>query len=72
LRLLGLVSGLVSGSDRGKLLIKAAHREVVESEGTYALREPGEAYGLKFAAEKAALRAENAFIWNESIDEATT
>jgi hypothetical protein len=37
---------------KSELGFKAAHREVIESEGTYALREPREAYGLKFAAEK--------------------
>jgi hypothetical protein len=38
----------------------------------YTLREPIEAYGVKFAAENEALRAENTVVWNEGIDEATT
>jgi hypothetical protein len=43
---------------------------VIEADGIYALRESAEGYGLKFAAEKAALRAENTFFWNETVDEA--
>ena len=33
---------------KSELGFKAAHREVIEADGTYALREPAEAYGLKF------------------------
>ena len=57
---------------KGELGFKAAHRDVIEGDGSYALREPAEDYGLKFAAEKAALGAENTFFWYESIGEATT
>jgi hypothetical protein len=45
---------------------------VIEGDGCYALREPAEDYGLEFAAEKAALGAENTFSWDESIAQATT
>ena len=34
-----------------ELGFKAAHREVTELEGTYALREEGEAYGRSFGGE---------------------
>jgi hypothetical protein len=36
----------------GELGFKAAPRDVVEVDGTHSLREPAEAYGLSFAAEK--------------------
>ena len=55
-----------------KLGLKAAHRDVIEGDGSYALREPAGAYRLKFAAENKALSTENTFFWNESFDEATT
>jgi putative transposase len=42
-----------------------AHREVTELEGTYALREEGEAYGLNFDGENEALSSENTRFWNE-------
>jgi hypothetical protein len=54
-----------------ELGFRAAHRDVVEADGTYALREPAEAYALGFAAENEALRAENTLFWDETIDEAT-
>jgi hypothetical protein len=38
----------------------------------YTLREPIEAYGLKFAAENEALRSQNTFFWNERVDGVTT
>jgi hypothetical protein len=44
---------------------------VIEADGTHALREPAEAYGLSFAAENAALTSQNTFFWNELVDEAT-
>jgi hypothetical protein len=55
-----------------ELGFRAAHRDIVESDGTYALREPGEAYGSRFAGENEALRFQNTFFWNEIVDEATT
>ena len=36
---------------KSELGVRATHRDVVEVEGTYALREAAEAYGLSFAAE---------------------
>ena len=57
---------------KNELGFKAAHRDVIEVDGSYALREPGEAYGFRFAAEKEALRTQNTFFWDENIDEAST
>jgi hypothetical protein len=45
---------------------------VIEADGSYALREPMDAYRLKFAAENEALSSQNTFFWNEIVDEATT
>jgi putative transposase len=56
---------------KSELGLKAAHRDVVESDGSYVLREPAEAYALKFAGENEALRSQNTFFWNEIVDEAT-
>jgi hypothetical protein len=36
---------------KGDLGIKAMHREVLETDGTYALREPSESYTGKFVGE---------------------
>jgi REP-associated tyrosine transposase len=51
---------------------KAAHRDVIEKNGSYALHESPEAYGLKFAATNEALRHQNTFLWDETVDEART
>ena len=42
-----------------ELGFKAAHREVMELEGSYALREEGEAYGTNFGGETEVLRLES-------------
>jgi putative transposase len=39
--------------------IKAMHREVLEADGTYALREPSEAYTRNLTGENKALSSEN-------------
>jgi hypothetical protein len=36
---------------KSELGSKAAHRDVIQAVGSYALREPTEAYGLSFPAE---------------------
>jgi hypothetical protein len=51
---------------KSELGLKAAHRDVVEYDGSYVLREPAEAYALKFAG----VRSQNTFFWNEIVDEA--
>ena len=55
---------------KNQLDVKASHRDVIETDGTYALREAGETYGLEFAAKSEAQRAQNMFFWNEIFDEA--
>jgi hypothetical protein len=40
-----------------ELGFKADHRDVIESDGSYVLREPAEAYALKFAGGNEALRS---------------
>jgi len=44
---------------KSELGFKASQREVIEGDGSHALREPAEAYGLKFASENEALRSQN-------------
>jgi hypothetical protein len=57
---------------KGELGFKAAHREVIEAGGMYALREESEAYGSHFGGESEALRLENARFWNQNPDAAAT
>jgi len=56
---------------KNDLGIKAIHREVLETDGTYALREPSEAYTRNLTGENDALSSENTLPWNEIVDEAT-
>jgi putative transposase len=56
---------------KSELGVKAAHRDVIEADGSYALREPAGAYGLSFAAQSETLRSQNTFLWNQIVDEAT-
>ena len=44
---------------KNELGAKAMHREVVQADGTYALREPAEAYARNFTRENEALSSEN-------------
>jgi len=44
------------------------HREMVQADGTYALREPAEAYAPNFTGENEALSSENTLPWNESLE----
>jgi hypothetical protein len=52
-------------------IFKAAHRDVIEGDGSYVLREPAGAYALKFAGANGALRSQNTFFRNEIVNEAT-
>ena len=58
-------------SVKNDLGVKAAHREVLAVDGTYALREPSEAYTRNLTSENEALMSQNTFFWNEIVDEAT-
>jgi hypothetical protein len=53
---------------KNDLGIKAMHREVLETDGTCALREPSEAYTRDLTGENEALRSENTLRWNESLE----
>ena len=53
---------------KNDLGIKAMHREVLETGGTYALREPAGAYARHFTGENEALSSENTLLWNESLE----
>ena len=55
-----------------ELGFKAAHREVIEAGGMYALREGSEAYGSNFGGKNEALRFENARFWNENPESTAT
>ena len=57
---------------KNDLGVKAKHREVIEADGSYALREPPEAYAGKFTGENEALSSENTILWDESVDHART
>jgi hypothetical protein len=51
---------------------RASRREVTETEGTFTLREPEEAYTDVFAVENEALRLDNRHLWDESLPETAT
>ena len=53
---------------KSDLGVKAAHREVLEADGTYALREPSEAYTRNLTGENKALSSENTLPWNENLE----
>lgn len=57
---------------KNELGFKASHRDVIEWNGSHALREPAEAYGRKFADESEALTSQNAFLWDEIAEQAKT
>ena len=57
---------------KNDLGVKARHRDVIEADGTYALREPSEAYAGKITGKIEALRAQNTILWDESVDDTST
>jgi putative transposase len=57
---------------KNDLGVKAMYREVLETDETYALREPAEVYAGKFAGKIEALRTQNTILWDESVDDART
>jgi len=50
---------------KSELGSKSAHREVIEVDGTYALREEGKAYEHEIGRENETLRFENTQYWND-------
>lgn len=57
---------------QNQLGFKAAHRDVIEANGSYALRERGEAYNGDFGGESEPLRLENTVFWDENGGTADT
>jgi putative transposase len=57
---------------KSELGVRAMHREVVQSDGTSALREPSEAYMGKFTGKSDVLRLENTIFWDENDETAET
>ena len=51
---------------KSDLGIKAMHREVLETDGTYALHEPSESYTRNLTDENEALSSENTIFWEEN------
>jgi hypothetical protein len=60
------------GKVKGELGIKALHRELEQADGTYALRESGEAYRGQFDIKNEALRLENTLPWERIPEVAAT
>jgi CO/xanthine dehydrogenase Mo-binding subunit len=52
--------------------VKAMHRDVIEADESYALREPAELYAGNFSGKNDALRSENSILWDENLDSANT
>ena len=57
---------------KNDLGVKARHRDVIEADGSYALRKPSDAYAGKFTGKNDALRLENTVLWDESVNDART
>jgi len=57
---------------KNDLGVKARHRDMIEADGSYALREPSEAYAGKCTGKIDALRTQNTILWDESVDDART
>jgi putative transposase len=57
---------------KNKLGAKVMHRDVIEADESYALREQSEAYGHEFASESDPLRLENTISWDENAETAET
>ena len=53
-------------------MITMLHREFEQVDGTYALRESGEAYRGQFDSKNEALRAENTLPWERITEVAAT
>lgn len=52
--------------------MKATHREVIEADETYTLREPAAAYARNFIGKTEALSSENSILWDENLESAST
>ncbi len=57
---------------KSELGVKAMHRDAIEIDGTYALREPSEFYAGNLTGKIEVLSTENTFFWDESVENAVT
>ena len=57
---------------KNQLGVKAAHHDIIEDDGGYALRKPAEAYAGNFSGRIEAVRSENTVLCDESVDDART
>ena len=57
---------------KSELGIEALHRKVAEVGGTYALREPSEAYAGNFEGESDALMPKNTIPWEKNAESTGT
>jgi putative transposase len=57
---------------KGELGLKATYREVIEADGTYALREAAQLTDSNSPLESEALRSQNTVFWDETVDEVRT
>jgi putative transposase len=48
---------------QGELGLKARYREVIEADGTYALRDAAQSYGLDFPDEREPRNIQNTLFW---------
>jgi len=53
---------------KSELGVKAAHREVVQRDETYTLREPGDAYGAETLGESDTLKTQNTILWDANAE----
>jgi hypothetical protein len=65
-------SGTFVEKVKSELGVRATHREIVEVDRTYGLREPSQAYGSEFASENEALMLKNTIQWQKNAEIAQT
>jgi hypothetical protein len=52
--------------------VKAMHRDIIQPDESYALREPAELYAGNFSGKNEALSSENSVLWDENLESANT
>jgi len=53
---------------KSELGVKATHREVVQRDETYTLREPDDTYGAETIGESDTLRTQNTILWDANAE----
>ena len=53
---------------KSELRVKATHREVVQRDETYTLREPDNTYGAETIGESDTLRTQNTILWDANAE----